>query len=151
MLVLYMNPVRGALRRGASMMQGMARGLGRGARVQEATESHDIHDPQTVAHGNAGWVQLLDIEGQRPRGRGRLMLRSEGANTEGAQTFEASVESFVPGDAPVAPGDHVLLLIETANEQYPVTVRAIEAEGSVVSVSWNADELPATLRELGGD
>jgi hypothetical protein len=33
----------------------------------------------------------------------------------------------------------VLLLVETSNEHYPVTVRAIEAEGSVVAVHWTAD------------
>lgn len=105
-----------------------------------------------AGHRDAGWVQALDVQDQRPRGRGRLMLRRKGARPDGAPRFEAWIESFVQPDGPaLASGDHVSLLVETSNERFPVTVRAIEAEGSVVSVHWTDDELPATLRELGGD
>jgi hypothetical protein len=151
MLVLTLGLLRNTLRRTADAIPGgMARGLGRGE-AAPPLESRDAHDPVEVPHGDAGWAQLLDTEGQAPRGRGRLMLSSEAAGPDGARTFEANVESFVPGEAPITPGDRLLLLIEMSNEQYPVTVRSIDPGGTAVALSWGADELPATLRELGGN
>jgi hypothetical protein len=104
-----------------------------------------------LGHRDAGWVQVFDVQDGRARGRGRLLLRRIGARPDQPARFEGRIESFVPADEPaLADGDHVSLLMETSSEQYPVTVQAIEAEGSVVTVLWTGEELPATLRELGG-
>ena len=149
MLMPYVDPLRVALLRGA---RAAMHGIARVACFGEHPAPRELDDPTQTGHRDAGWVRVLDADGQRPRGRGRLMLRSEDAHPDGTPAFEARLESFVPAEDPaLGAGDHVLLLVETSNEHYPVTVRAIEAEGSAVSVSWPGDELPATLRELGGN
>lgn len=148
MLVFYVDPLRLALRRGA---RAAARGIVRVAHLDEHPAPREIHDPTPTGHRDAGWVRVLHVEGQRLRGRGRLMMRREPASPGGAPACDAWLESFVPAEEPtLAAGDQVLLLVETSNEHYPVTVKTIEAGGSVVSIHWTADELPATLRELGG-
>jgi len=122
-----------------------------GALIRRLEQSRPRLSRGQLGQRDAGWVQLLDIEGQRLRGRGRLMLHSERTRDDGSRRLHAQVESFVPVDElPLKAGDQVLLLIETANEQYPVTVQTIGAVDSVVTIHWTADELPATLRELGG-
>ena len=147
MLAFYADPLRLAVRRGA---RAAARAVVRIANLDE-TPAPGMEDPRELGHGDAGWVQVLDVEGQRVRGRGRLTLRSEGIRANGVPAFDAQLESFVPADGPALAVGDVLLLAENANEYYPATVRAIDAEGSVISADWMAEELPATLRELGGE
>ncbi len=149
MLASYVEPVRLVFRRAA---RAAAQGIVRVAHLEDQPGSREIVDPSQVGQSDAGWVQVLDVEDGRARGRGRLMLRSKRIRRGDRPGWEARIESFVPADEPgLASQEQVLLLVETANEHYPVTVRTIEAEGSVVTVSWPHEELPATLRELGGD
>lgn len=124
--------------------------IGRAARADQRTR--DVHDPVQVARGDAGWVQILDVDEQRLRGRGHLMLQGEPDSRAGEPRFLAQLESFVPADGPqLVPGERAFLLIESANEQYPIVVQEIEPGGSIVRVSWTSAELPAPLRELGGE
>lgn len=112
---------------------------------------HEMANLTQTGQRDAGWATILDAEGDRLRGRGRLVLRRWGAHPDGTPSFEARLDSFLPAAAtPIRAGDAVLLHIEASNEQYPVTVHTTGV-GSTISVSWPGDELPATLRELGGD
>lgn len=86
-------PLRLALLRGARVAtQGMARFARPGGRP--APREND--DPTQRWRQDAGWVQMLDATGQRPRGRGRLMLRSEGARGGDTPALDARLVSFVP-------------------------------------------------------
>ena len=149
MLMVYFDPLCLALLRGA---RAATRRIARVAHFGDSPAPRKLDDPTPTGHRNAGWVQVLDADAERLRGRGRLMLRGKDAHPDGTPAFEARLESFVPAEEPaLGTGDPVRLFVETSNEHYPVTVRSIEAEGSAVSVSWPGDELPATLREIGGD
>src|SRR5450759_1985016 len=107
MLVLYLDPVRGALSRAAHRA---ARGIARVAHLGERPAPQT--DSAQLGHADAGWVQVLDMDSGRLRGRGRLMLRNDGARVGGAPAIDARIESFVPAeDPPLVPQDHVLLLV----------------------------------------
>ena len=106
--------------------------------------AHANHDRQRRDHGEGAEYREL-------RRDGRVGQRHRDERSEQEARQRARIESFVLAEESVVPGDRALVLIETANEQYPVTVRSVEADGSVICVRWDADELPATLRELGGD
>lgn len=148
MFVLDVGAWRSMLRRGA---RAVARAIVRVARLDDDASSRENADPPQTGNRDAGWARVLRLEDQRLLGRGRLMMRLEHTRPDGAPSYAAWLESFGPSEEPqFTAGDRVLLLIETSNEHYPVTVQAMEAQGSVVSMRWTADELPATLRELGG-
>lgn len=135
----------------AAAKLGLARrGMGVLRRLKPGSAPAAPEAPE-IARGDAGWVQILEIKTQRVIGRGRLLMRTMRPLADGLPRFQARVESFAATDGPPAVGDDLLVLIEGAIEHYPATVRAVEPDGSEITIYWRDDELPAPLRELGGN
>ncbi|MEX1021600.1 MAG: hypothetical protein WD058_00500 [Dehalococcoidia bacterium] len=130
----------------------------------------------SVAARDGGWAELLSSDGHTRYGRGHLMIwpaepqsghgdsspasqvRDEAVQPtgEGAPNLRGELRSFVPDAAQApAPGDRLSIRPERGeSEMYSVVVRAYtpasNGGGGVVALDWPDDELPASLRELGG-
>ena len=127
-----------------------------------------------VAARDAGWAELLSMDGTRHLGRGHLMIFSSDPGDAGDGTVELEVDemaaqplgsdgpnlraelrSFSPGVEPVEAGQELLVRPEHQQESFPVRVGSVTApsEGEMhglVELDWPDDELPTSLTELGG-
>lgn len=127
------------------------------ARVQRAMGlGHSIVDGEgtgqlDVAPRDAAWVELVSADTKTRYGRGHLYLWH--VKTED-DLMRAELRSFAPhegGEAP-AKGDCLAVRPEQEMELYPVVV-AEYGPGSenIVALIWPDTELPASLREVGGN
>ena len=66
----------------------------------------------------------------------------------------AQLSSYTPGSVEPRRGDMVAVRSETESEQYIATITeytAVPEGGGVVVLDWPNNEMPASLRELGGE
>lgn len=123
-------------------------GAGHGHEAEGAPMNEATHEERHVARRDAGWVLVLAVDAQTPRGRGQLMISAPQAEVD-EHEIDAQLESYTPEGPLLEPGEDVVLMSEQANEHYPARVQS--CGDGVVVLDWNAGELPAALRELGGD
>jgi len=135
-------------------------GLFRGAkeRAQRFIGQDPVLDAGTgqpdIAPQDAGWVELLSVDTQTRYGRGHLFIWQVQKEDD---PMMAELRSFTPDadDAP-EPATHDRLAIrpEQEMEMYPVIVTGyapVEDEAAIVGLIWPDIEMPASLRELGGE
>jgi len=110
-------------------------------------------DAQQNASQDAGWAQLSSPDGTRDLGRGRLRVWYEAPGSANG-VRHAQLSSYTPGTTEPHRGDTVAIAPESESERYIAKVMEYDptASGeSVVVLDWPDDELPASLRELGGE
>ena len=143
-------------------------------RPTAAYAAHD--DSERVASRDAGWAELLSADGHTRLGRGHLMVWAAEAGVvadpaapasdasveedavqplgDSAPDLHAELRSFAPESDLPSVGLDCLVAPEGEEGRYSVIVREVNAgepgEKSVIALDWPDDELPATLRELGG-
>lgn len=110
-------------------------------------------DAQQNASQDAGWAQVSSPDGQRDLGRGRLRVWYEAPGSVNG-VRHAQLSSYTPGTTEPHRGDTVAIAPELESERYIAKVMeyapSVSGE-SVVVLDWPDDELPASLRELGGE
>ena len=118
--------------------------------------THDSDSPaddRQNASQDAGWARLSSPDGTVDMGRGRLRIWFEAPGTpQGVR--HAQIGSYQPGAVEARRGDTVAVCPEGEAEMYIATIteyNPVPDGGSVVVLDWPDDELPASLRELGGD
>jgi hypothetical protein len=102
---------------------------------------------------DAGWAKLTSPDGKLDLGRGRLMVWYEAPGSKDG-IRHAQLSSFTPGAIEPRRGDSVAVLPESEQESYAATIteyNPVPSGESVVVLDWPNDELPASLRELGGE
>lgn len=127
-----------------------------------------------IAPRDGGWAELMTADGRTRMGRGHLMLwparpatdvddgesgpamvdKDAGMALGGdAPPLAAELRSFAIDAGPPIAGDSLAVRPESEFDLYPVTVRAFDRKGDhpVVYLDWPDEELPASLRELGGN
>lgn len=109
-------------------------------------------DQPQIAPQDAGWADLVSQDGQTKYGRGHLMIWPVPPDGATDNRLRAELQSFtVEAEPPI----HTVLAIrpEKDPDTYPATSRTFEVleHGAVVGLFWDDDELPASLRELGGN
>lgn len=110
-------------------------------------------DDRGNASQDAGWARLSSTDGSLDMGRGRLRIWFEAPGTEGG-VRHAQLSSYQPGAIEPRRGDTVSICPENEAETYIASVmeyNPVPSGESVVVLDWPNDELPASLRELGGD
>lgn len=110
-------------------------------------------DAQQNASQDAGWAQLSSPDGKRDLGRGRLRVWYEAPGSANG-VRHAQLSSYTPGTTEPHRGGTVAIAPESESERYIAKVTEYDptASGeSVVVLDWPDDELPASLRELGGE
>ncbi len=116
-------------------------------------ESESKADDSTNASQDAGWAKLSNPEGTVDLGRGRLRVWFEAPGSKDG-VRHAQLSSFTPGPTEPRRGDTVAISPEKDSEKYIATVTEydpVPAGESVVVLDWPNDELPASLRERGGE
>ena len=128
-------------------------------------------DPVTIAPRDAGWAELFTADGRTRMGRGHLMIWPGHQHGEPAGDGPARVvkdaamplggdapplrgelRSFTIDAGPPVPGDSLAVRPENESQMYPVVVHSFDDQGQqVVSLDWPDEQLPAALRELGGN
>ena len=115
------------------------------------TEQHaDAHEN---AAQDAGWARLSSPDGQVDLGRGRLQMWYEVPGSKNG-VRHAQLSSYTPGSVEPRRGDTVAVVPEHDAEQYIATITeytAVPEGGSIVVLDWPSNEMPASLRELGGE
>lgn len=110
-------------------------------------------DDAENAAQDAGWAHMYSPDGQVDLGRGRLRMWFEAPGSKNG-VRHAQLSSYTPGSVEPRRGDTVAVRPETESEQYIATITEYTAvpEGeSVVVLDWPNNEMPASLRELGGE
>lgn len=132
-------------------------GLFRGAkeRAQRFMGQDPILDEGTgqpdVAPQDAGWVELLSVDTQTRYGRGHLFIWHV---QKADDAMKAELRSFTLDSAEPAAYDRLAVRPEREAEMYPVIVAGfapVEGEAAIVGLIWPDIEMPASLRELGGE
>ena len=128
-------------------------------------------DPTTIAPRDAGWAELFTADGATRMGRGHLMIwpghHHDEASDDGpprvakdaglplggdAPPLRGELRSFVVDAGPPVPGDSLAVRPENESQLYPVLVQSYDTQGQpVVRLDWPDEQLPAALRELGGN
>jgi hypothetical protein len=109
-------------------------------------------DQPQIAPQDAGWADLVSHDGLTKYGRGHLMIWPEPPNRATDNRLRAELQSFVvEAEPPIHTG--LAVRPEKDPDTYPATSRSFEVmeHGAVVGLFWDDDELPASLRELGGN
>ena len=117
------------------------------------SESETTADDSTNASQDAGWAKLSSPDGNVDLGRGRLRIWFEAPGSKDG-VRHAQMDSFTPGPTEPRRGDTVAISPEKDAEGYIATIteyNAVPSGESVVVFDWPHDELPASLRELGGE
>lgn len=127
----------------------------RAATIQDAVglQKHRIEDgtgQPDIAPRDAGWVELVSADMSTRYGRGHLYLWQI---EQTDQLQRAELRSFVKDVTEPAPNDRLAVRPELEQEVYPVIVTAYDpgSEESIVGLVWPDTELPAALREVGGE
>ena len=110
-------------------------------------------DDSTNASQDAGWAKLSSPDGTVDLGRGRLRVWFEAPGSKHG-VRHAQLSSFTPGPTEPRRGETVAICPEKDSEKYIATITeydAVPSGESVVVLDWPNDELPASLRELGGE
>ena len=97
-------------------------------------------------------ADLVSQDGLTRYGRGRLLIWAKPPNRADDNRLRAELQTFVVEVEP--PMDTALAVRpEKDPDTYPTTSRSFDAHehGAVVGLFWDDDELPASLRELGGN
>ena len=132
-------------------------GLFRGAkdRAQRFIGQSSVLDEGTgqpdVAPQDAGWVELLSVDTQVRYGRGHLFIWLVQSEDD---PMKAELRSFTPDTSQPAKDDRLAIRPEQEMEMYPVIVSGyapVEGEVAIVGLIWPDIEMPASLRELGGE
>lgn len=116
-------------------------------------ELESTADDRDHASQMAGWAKVSSPDGRLDLGRGRLRLWFEAPGSKDG-VRHAQLSSYSPGAIEPRRGDTVAICPEGESETYIATITEYEplpgGEG-VVILDWPNDELPASLRELGGE
>jgi hypothetical protein len=116
-------------------------------------ELESTADDRENASQDGGWVKMSSPDGRLDLGRGRLRLWFEAPGSPGG-VRHAQISSYTPGAIEPRRGDTVAILPENESEQYIASIteyNPVPSGDSVVILDWPNDEMPASLRELGGD
>ncbi len=116
-------------------------------------ESESKADDSTNASQDAGWAKLTNPDGTVDLGRGRLRVWFEAPGSKHG-VRHAQLSSFTPGPTEPRRGETVAICPEKDSEKYIATITEYDpmpAGEGVVVLDWPNDELPASLRELGGE
>lgn len=106
------------------------------------------------ASQDAGWVNLVSVDGTLNFGRGHLKMWMERPGSPFPSGRQAQLDSFTPSDFEPRRGDRAVIRPEIEPANYPVIIREYErSEGSTtVVLDWvEDDDLPAILLETGGN
>lgn len=110
-------------------------------------------DDRQNASQDAGWARLSSTDGSVDMGRGRLRVWFEAPGWERG-VRHAQLSSYQPGAVEPRRGDTVAICPESEAEMYIASIadyNPVPGGESVVVLDWPSDELPASLRELGGN
>jgi len=116
-------------------------------------ESDSPADDRQNASQDAGWARLSSPDGTVDMGRGRLRIWFEAPGTPRG-VRQAQIGSYTPGPVEPRRGDAVAICPEGEAEMYIASIaeyNPVPTGESVVVLDWPGDELPASLRELGGN
>jgi len=116
-------------------------------------ETGETADDRSNAAQDAGWVRLHSPDQSLDLGRGRLMIWYEPPGSPHG-TRHAEIGSYTLGAIEPRRGDAVTVVPETEAESYVATIveyQPTPTGDGVLILDWPNDELPASLRELGGN
>lgn len=106
------------------------------------------------ASQDAGWVNLMSVDGALDFGRGHLKMWMERPGSPFPSGRQAQLDSFTPSDLEPRRGDRAVIRPEIEPAIYPVIIREYERgeDSTTVVLDWvEDDDLPAILLETGGD
>ncbi len=124
-----------------------------GQQTQQQQPQTDASLAGQNASQDAGWARLSSPDGRVDLGRGRLHVWYEAPGSANG-VRHAQVKSYTPGPTEVHRGDTIAISPEAESEQYLAKVmeyQPVQSGESVLVLDWPDDELPASLRELGGE
>lgn len=118
------------------------------------TSGTDRSTPDAAnAAQDAGWARLTSQDGTLDLGRGRLSVWYEPPGSANG-VRHAQLSSYTPGAIEARRGDMVSVVPEAEAEGYVAKIteyQPVPGGGGVIVLDWPNDELPASLRELGGE
>lgn len=114
--------------------------------------SETTADDRQNASQTAGWAKVTSPDGSLDLGRGRLRVWFEAPGSKDG-VRHAQLSSYTPGAIEPRRGDTVAIVPEGESESYIAKITEydpVPSGESVIILDWPNDELPASLRELGG-